>query len=1346
MFIKAIRHFAPVWLAAILLAMVIGTIVLSSTVEAARVETFAGSGLRSNSNGCQPTVTVTSDADNGPGSLRKAIADVCIGGEINFNLSLPATIYISSELVIDKAMAVYGPGATNLSVYPNVSGRAFNVSGAGVYLDGLTIQNAHNSNDGGGIYNTGTLTVEHFAFMGNSANSGGAIYNGDAGMINISNSIFDGNWSNANGGGIYNHDGIVTIDYSTLSDNLANNISSGGGIYNAIGGTLIMNDSTLSSNSANLGGGIYNAGVTILNNSTLSGNSVNTSGGGIYNTSLSTVTINNSTLSHNRGSTPTSNGAAIYNLGTITVNHSTLSGNYTVGGVNRTGGIYNAGSGMTSVGFSIISKHPNVDADCGGNPIFSQGYNLVSDDSCNLTQSTDLPNTDPLLGILQDNGGPTWTHVLSLDSPAIDAGSCPTLTADQRGFARPVDISDIPNADDSCDIGAYELQCTTNYAAVTSTDDSGPGTLRGAISDVCAGGVIDFNLPLPTAITLTDGELLINKAISINGPGADMLTISGNHTTRVFHVSGEGVSLNGLTIADGFTPDNGGGILNTGMLTLSDSALVNNAASVFGGGVYNDAGTLTLDRTTLANNAAVSFGGGVYNEEGNVTVQNSTLSGNSVAKAFGGGIHNHSGDIAVSNSTIVNNDAFAYSGIYNNAAGTTTVGNSIMAYNANGNCGSNVTSLGHNLDSDGSCNLTAPGDLSSVDPLLGPLQDNGGPTMTHAPLPDSPVINATNNTPCPDVDQRGVPRPQGVTCDIGAVELLANLLVDFHLTKTVDDVYPLPDQPILYTLVVRNDGFYQTTSAVISDTLPTSLTFAGPVTLTPFQPDALLAQDADDLPMLASNLLITPGQSITLTLPVTVNADLPLGTVITNVAAVTSDEEMTPAVGSVVIETQCKSQITVTHVADTGYGSLRHAIANLCEGGVIDFDLPPSSTIVLTNGELALTKPLTLMGPGTDALTISGNQNSRVFNVSGNGISLNNLTIWDGYSTAEGGGIVNTGVLTINRVVIMDNSAQTGGGIHNSETGDIIISDSLLTGNSAALGGGVLNISGGTVTVIRSTFSANIAQRGGGVFNNGTANINNTTFSGNAANNNGGGIYNGTLGTSIIKNSTLAANQAANNGGGIYNDFSGPVIIQNSLVANNLNGGDCNGSITSQGYNLDSDGSCNLNGTGDLSNIDPLLGPLQDNGGPTETHALQLGSPAIDQSPDAGCNIAPINGVDQRGEPRNADGDGVPSANECDMGAFEVQPPVCGPTTTDVQLSPNLIIDVNTDASSWTWVLRFYLANDQSVDIVTTPLPGCYSHTFPTGYVPQAPVTMICSILIPSVRMSGIVSDCEPVP
>jgi hypothetical protein len=262
-------------------------------------------------------------------------------------------------------------------------------------------------------------------------------------------------------------------------------------------------------------------------------------------------------------------------------------------------------------------------------------------------------------------------------------------------------------------------------------------------------------------------------------------------------------------------------------------------------------------------------------------------------------------------------------------------------------------------------------------------------------------------------------------------------------------------------------------------------------------------------------------------------------------------------------------------------------------------------------------------------------------------------------NSSRGGGIYNdvTGTLTINDSTISGNTAiaspGSGGGIYNY--GTLTINDSTISGNNVggyfpSYGGGIGNDVRGTLTINNSTISGNsvrnIRSFGGGVANSGTVAISNSTVNGNSGGTWGGGVANS--GTVAISNSTLSGN-SAHTGGGIY----GTATLQNSIVANSPSGGNCSGSITSDGYNVGSDNTCNFNGPGDLNNTNPVLGPLQYNGGPTQTQALLPGSPAIDAGNPQGCTDGQghLLRTDQRGKPRHDKED----TGGCDMGAYERQ-------------------------------------------------------------------------------------------
>jgi hypothetical protein len=297
----------------------------------------------------------------------------------------------------------------------------------------------------------------------------------------------------------------------------------------------------------------------------------------------------------------------------------------------------------------------------------------------------------------------------------------------------------------------------------------------------------------------------------------------------------------------------------------------------------------------------------------------------------------------------------------------------------------------------------------------------------------------------------------------------------------------------------------------------------------------------------------------------------------------------------------------------------------------------------------------TYTGSGTDvvlankSLTISGGWDTGFSSQTG-------MSTIDGQNTRRGITVTSSTTVVFERFIISNGKSIDGGGISNG--GNLTLNTCEISGNSAtgdvnSEGGGIVTGSTSTVTINDSTISDNTATSGGGIFSAwGTIYLNNSTISGNIAN--GGGGVNNLGGTVTINNSTFSNNSVVTmGGGGIRNEASGTVTIQNSLIAKNLGslGPDCNGDITSAGYNLigDTSGCTFSSSTGDLTDINPRLGSLTDNGGPTSTHALNPGSPALD-----GGNNATCLSTDQRGESRPFDGDGDGTAT-CDIGAFEAQ-------------------------------------------------------------------------------------------
>ena len=375
------------------------------------------------------------------------------------------------------------------------------------------------------------------------------------------------------------------------------------------------------------------------------------------------------------------------------------------------------------------------------------------------------------------------------------------------------------------------------------------------------------------------------------------------------------------------------------------------------------------------------------------------------------------------------------------------------------------------------------------------------------------------------------------------------------------------------------------------------------------------------------------------------------------------------------------------------------AIAAASAGDIISI-----TDAVHSEAGIVVSKDLTIQGQGVTSTAVdgggSGGSGLSVFSInSGVTATIQDMTIRDGFS-ADGGGILNGGTLTLSNSTLSGNSSTSPG--------------------TASGGGGIFN-NGGTVTISNSTLSGNSSPlaNGGGIFNAGTLTISNSTLSGNSAGSEsgggseGGGIYND-FGTVTISFSTISGNSATLFGGGIFNlsDSSGAMTVKNSIVGNSVVGGDCTlagtGTLTALGANLDTDGSCGTTNFTKVTSAQLDLGLLMFNGGTTETLALLPGSLAIDAAPD--CTDAFGNSVitDQRGFTRPDNGESA-----CDIGAFEF----VDPTPPFASFTGKLGVTVST--GSFDLNSSFKLgAGSSGINPVTQAVTlqiGPYSVTIPAG-------------------------------
>jgi hypothetical protein len=319
--------------------------------------------------------------------------------------------------------------------------------------------------------------------------------------------------------------------------------------------------------------------------------------------------------------------------------------------------------------------------------------------------------------------------------------------------------------------------------SVTSNADSGPGTLRAAVA--AAGNGDTIKIPAMT-ITLKTGELDVAAGVTVQGAGARATTVSGNNSSRVFYATGPGSTIEDLTVTQGNSgADDGGGIgAAAGGLTLERIAVLHSTTTSYGGGIaLTGPQPSTIDQSLIAHNQAADGGG--ISTSGPTTISNTTVAGNSSTDAAGG-VYVLGPSVTFDADTLSGNGAGGQGGnvrVFGSqsaqirdtilAAGTAVVGGGDCYLGA----AATLTSLGHNaedVDSNpqSACqsSLTGPGDHTGLTLKLGPLQNNGGPTDTLLPALGSPVVDQGDGAHCLSTDQRGVARPQGVGCDIGAVE------------------------------------------------------------------------------------------------------------------------------------------------------------------------------------------------------------------------------------------------------------------------------------------------------------------------------------------------------------------------------------------------------------------------------------------------------------------------------------------------------------------------------------------------------------------------------------------------
>ncbi|RPJ25142.1 MAG: CSLREA domain-containing protein, partial [Chloroflexi bacterium] len=719
-------------------------------------------------------------------------------------------------------------------------------------------------------------------------------------------------------------------------------------------------------------------------------------------------------------------------------------------------------------------------------------------------------------------------------------------------------------------INEYSGATSIGSVPVTTTSDSGLGSLRQAIADAASGETIIFDPSLAGQTITLGSNLVIDKDLTIDGSGLSaQLTLSGGNIAHLEVASYSTVTISDLTITNG----NYGILLNGGNLRILNSTLKDNAGDM-GGAVYNFNGSVVIENSTLTQNQANYGGGAIYiGGEGHARIVNSTITQNQASQNGGGIFLNDNTAAEIINSTFAENSAPAGSEIsVMGSIGHLTLFNTIFV------CAPpNINCYDYPEGSVESTNSVL-GLGALADFGLDILADNGGATQTMALLHDSPAINAGYNELFPATDQRGVVRPRGI-CDIGAYELVlhyvksdatganngsswTNAYTDLQSALSAassgDEIW------VAAGIYKPTTGADRTSSFVLKNGVPVFGGFAGTETF------AAQRDSETHVTILSGDIGITGDNS---------------------------DNSYHVVIGSNTDHSAILEGFTIT-------GGNANVSPDINGGGMYNYRGSPTIVNVIFSGNSAA-----FFGGGM----YNGGQE------------------WDLLPNGSHPSLTN--------VIFDGNSAQEGGGMQNFYYSHPVLTNVTFSNNTATrAGGGMENFHYGSPTLTNVTFSGNIGGHAGGGISNwdhSDPTLTNVTFHANTVTEIGGGMANGFASNPTLKNVTINANQA-NQGGGIYNE--GYTIISNSILYGNPGGEIYNaGGAANVTYSSVQGGYA---GIGNLD-ADPLLGPLQDNSGFTQTMALGVGSPAIDAGDDVNCPA-----TDQRGFPR-------PQAGQCDMGAYE---------------------------------------------------------------------------------------------
>ncbi len=1196
------------------------------------------------------------------GLMGGANTAVRAGGGIEIrSVESPATTTIDSSDFVGNTAGING-GGLHIGTAQVVGATTATVTVTG----GNFTSNVADS-EGGGLWNDfqGKLTITDVKITQNSANGdaasngGGGVFSQGSGLLTIENSKLNANKAGGtlgSGGGVLVDGGTVIITNSTISKSSANRAGGGIEISGATNpATATLTNLTVDGNSAGInGGGVHISTAQMIGATTV------------------TTTVIGGTYSNN---TAANEGGGLWNdfQGDMTIDGATISNNSASGAVSSSGGggVFSQGGGTLTIMNAIIDG--NMADGAGGTPATSgSGGGILVDGGTLILSSTTLSNNTAV----RAGGGLELNGITNVTAATItDAVFTTNATGPSPGNGGGIHITTAGVVGDPTQVtatvtnGTFDGNTASNEGGGLWNDFQGELTIDGSsiVNNVASGKVSSSGgggvFSQGGALTITNSTIDGNKADGAggtpgtSGSGGGILvdggtlslsnsTLSNNSSVR----AGGGLELNGLTnvvtatITDtdfttndtGPSPGNGGGIHITTAGVLGDPTQVTtmvsggtfdgNTASNEGGGLWNDVqGELTISGVTITNNSAAgavqdSGGGGVFSQGGITTISNSTISGNMATGAggtgptsgSGGGILLDGGTLTVTGSMISGNSSVRAGGGIEISSivreATVTISSSNFSNNTTGPTpgnggglhvtapmGANPTTLnitggtfisnvasaeGGGLWNDVAGTMTVSNVTIAGNKASGAAADQGGGGVFN----NGGTTNITNSTIAGNIADGAAGSGGGILNDGGSLTVTGGTIAG--------NVSNRAGGGIEATAQNRDSVVELTDVSILGNTTGNSPGNGGGIHVTDTSAVTTTSTFTITNGLISSNVANQEGGGVwNDTGVMTITGTTIIGNT-ANVANAASDAQGGGGVfnngGTIIIDSATISKNTIGGTPGTDDGG----------AGIFNDGRNSPGTITITNTTISENSTTTGSGNGGGILNIGDADTVATVTITGGTI--------DGNTAARAGGGIetNAGVVSITSVTVSGNTANiNGGGLHVTGAGSVNVTTSTFSGNTALNeGGGLWNSSdaAGTISVDSSTISGNTAKFGGGLFNDGTAgtiSLVNSTVSGNKASIDGGGIDDegGTLNVSL----TTITNNTAVNSGGINADTGTTLNVTNSIVAGNT-------------ATTDADTNATISTTFNFVGGDPMLGALQDNGGPTFTHAPLAGSPVVD--------------------------------------------------------------------------------------------------------------------------------------